>query len=166
MSTAIAVNNNACTGPAEGDALKKLMKKGRTELKRLSDNLNKAVDNCGYIGVVDIYGKCWFSEAIEALEAMLNFIVGAHIEPNLNRRGALLPLNSSSEGIKALVEYRRGAKENIIKCMNYWTEDDDTDFHRCLDMEKKNAIKAKALHVIKIIEAIEFKHHISMSTKT
>jgi hypothetical protein len=45
--------------------------------------------------------------------------------------------------------------------MTYWAEDQDTDLHVCLDEEEKNTIKAKALHVIRFIQAIEFKQHIS-----
>lgn len=81
MSSAMIAKNNALIGPAEGSALKAQMKSAVAELKQLSAKVDKAVDDCGYIGVVDIRGKCWATDALLALDAMLNFIVGAQIEP-------------------------------------------------------------------------------------
>ena len=152
--------NSALIGPAEGNLLKEKMKGAVAELKKLSAKVDKAVDDCGYIGVVDIRGKCWATDALLALDAMLNFIVGAQIEPCLARFDTPLPLTPGSEGLKALIEYRRAAKETIIEAMSYWTEDQDTYLHACLNKEETNLIKAKARHVIKFIQAIEFKHHI------
>lgn len=161
MSSAIIAKNNALIGSAEGYLLKEQMKKAVAELKQLSAKVDKAVDDCGYIGVVDIHGKCWTTDALLALDAMFNFIVGAQIEPCLARCHSPLTLAPGSEGLKALIEYRRGAKETIIEAMSYWAGDPDTDLHVCLDDGEKNIIKAKALHVIRFIQAIEFKEHIS-----
>ena len=151
----ILANNNALIGPAEGSALKTQMKSAVAELKQFLTKVDKAVDDCGYIGVVDIRGKCWATDALLALDAMLNFIVGAQIEPCLHRCRSPLPLTPGSEGLKALIEYRRGAKETIIEAMSYWAGDPDTDLHACLDEEEKNTIKTKALHVIRFIQTIE-----------
>ena len=139
------------------NALKAQMKKAVAELKQLSAKVDKAVDDCGYIGVVDIRGKCWATDALLALDAMFNFIVGAQIEPRLARFDTPLPLSPGSEGLKALIEYRRGSKETIIEAMSYWAGDPDTDLHVCLDDREKNTIKTKAHHVINFIQAIEFK---------
>jgi len=160
MSSAIVANNNALIGPPEGRALKEHMKKAVKELKRLTKQLNKAVDDCGYVGVVDIRGKSWTDTALQALDAQFSFIVGEHIEPSLSSYISPLPLSPGSEGLKALIEYRRGAKETVIEAISYWTEDQDTDFHDCLDEQRANAIKAKALHVIRFIQGIEFKYHV------
>jgi hypothetical protein len=155
MSSAIISANNALIGLAEGAALKAQMKKAVAELKQLSAKVDKAVDDCGYIGVVDIRGKCWATDALLALDAMFNFIVGAKIEPCLARFDTPLPLSPGSEGLKALIECRRGAKETIIEAMSYWAEDQDTYLHDCLTQDEANTIKAKALHVIRIIQAID-----------
>ena len=161
MSSAIITKNNALIGPAEGVALKAQMKGAVAELKQLSAKVDKAVEDCGYVGVVDVHGKCWTTDALLALDAMFNFIVGSHIEPCLARFGGPLPISPGSEGLKALIESRRGAKETIIEAMSYWAGDPDTDLHVCLDEKEKNTIKAKALHVLRFIQAIEFKEHIS-----
>ena len=150
-------NNNALIGPAEGKLLKEQMKTAVAQLRLLSAKVDKAVDNCGYIGVVDIHGICWATDALLALDAMFNFIVGAKIEPCLARFDAPLPLSPGSEGIKSVVEYKRGSKETIIEAMSYWAEDQDTYLHDCLTQDEAKAIKAKALHVIRFIQAIEFK---------
>jgi hypothetical protein len=160
MSATIVANNSALTDRSEGASLKAQMKKAVAELKRLSAAVDKTIDDCGYIGVVDIRGKCWTTDALLALDNMLNFIVGAEVEPCLARSHIPLPLSPGSEGIKALIEYRRGAKETMIEAMTYWATDQDTDLHVCLDEREKNTIKAKARHVIAFIQAIEFKHHI------
>ena len=152
--------NSALMDPSAGASLKAQMKQAVAELKRLSAALDKAVDDCGYIGVVDIRGKCWTTDALLALDAMFNFIVGVQIEPCLARSHISLPLTPGSAGLKSLVEYRRGSKEIIIEAMTYWAEDQDTDLHACLNKEETNLIKAKARHVIRYIQAIEFKHHI------
>jgi hypothetical protein len=104
MSSAIIAKNNALVGPAEGVALKSQMKGAVAELKQLSAKVDKAVDDCGYVGVVDIRGKCWTTDALLALDAMFNFIVGSHIEPCLARSYTPLPLTPGSEGLKSLVE--------------------------------------------------------------
>jgi len=161
MSATILANNNALIGPAEGKLLKSQMTGAVAELKKLSTKVDKAVEDCGYVGIIDIRGKCWTTDALLALDAMFNFIVGSQIEPSLARSKIPLPLSPGSEGIKALIEYRRGSKETIIEAMSYWAGDPDTDLHACLDEKEKNAIKAKALHVIRYIQSIEFKHHIS-----
>ena len=161
MSSAIIAKNNALIGSAEGNLLKEQMKTAVAQLRLLSAKVDKAVDNCGYIGVVDIRGKCWATDALLALDAMFNFIVGAKIEPCLARFDTPLPLSPGSEGLKALIEYRRGSKETIIEAMSYWAGDPDTYLHDCLDEREVNTIKAKALHVIRFIQAIEFKEHIS-----
>ena len=157
----ILANNSTLIGPSEGSALKAQMKSAVAELKQLSTKVDKAVDDCGYIGVVDIRGKCWTTDALLALDAMFNFIVGAQIEPCLARFHSSLPLSPGSKGIKALIEYRRGAKETLVEAMTYWAEDPDTDLHICLNEREKDTIKTKALYVIRFIQAIEFKHHIS-----
>ena len=157
----IASANNALIGPAEYVVLKTQMKTAVAQLRLLSAKVDKAVDNCGYIGVVDIRGKCWATDALLALDAMFNFIVGAQIEPCLARFDSPLPLSPGSEGLKALIECRRGAKETIIEAMSYWATEEDTYLHDCLDEKEKGVIKAKARHVIGIIQGIEFKHHVS-----
>jgi hypothetical protein len=132
--------NNALIGPTEGNAMKTQMKNAKVELKRLWDDLNKAIKEVSWLGIIDIYGKCWVTDARIAFDAMMDFIVGP-----------------GSEGIKGLIQYKRGNKEILIEALSYWTEDQETDFHYCLSEKEKAAIKAKALHVINFIQAIYFK---------